>query len=172
MMSTELHKAKNCKFGSSCKRRATCSFSHPEQDYGNSCSYSRYESNYHNTQCPISSHDQYQFDYDSQDAVLLSLNWQDPTNQNFSDYMTAQHPISACSDTNRQQSYLHGNCFQYNEQPNKLQASKKSTNCKTSDSEFEFSKRNNSKQYKTVPSTPMEQLKNEIQILLCVCNIF
>ncbi len=172
MMSTTLHKAKNCKFGSKCKSRATCSYTHPEQDYDNSRSYSRYESSYHNTQRPISSHDQYQFDYDSQDAVLLSLHWQDPTNQNFSDYMTTQHPISAYPDTNRQQNYLHGNYFQYNEQPKKLQTSKKSTNCKASDSEYEFSKRNHYKPYKTVPSTPMEQLKNEIQVLLRVCNIF
>jgi hypothetical protein len=187
-MAAAINRPNYCRFGLNCKRRETCSYIHPEQEYDNWGHFLQYESDYQNTQWPIDSYEHGQFEYDGQKSDLPSSHSQYSTDQNFSYYMTTQSQISSSSDVrteiyndrfdpNHQQNYSYNNQCQYNHQPNKLQTSKKPrqkrfTNYKGLDSESGFSNRNNYNQYTSVSSSLLAQLKNDIQVLFRVCKIF
>lgn len=151
-----IHNPKYCKYGSKC-RQQTCSYTHSDQDYDNSYSH-------------------YDYEYDDQYDNSLSSHLHYSTHQNFPYNTTPQSQIytqiyNSNFDVNRQKSYSCGNGFQYKQQPNKSQTQKNSYKKQILDSERGLSKRNNYKQYASVSSPLLEQLKDEIQVLFHVCRV-
>ncbi|CAF2389634.1 unnamed protein product [Rotaria sp. Silwood2] len=155
-----------CKFGAACKR-ATCWYLHPEREYENKMFYFfSNEPDYNSTQWPIESYDNSQLiDHESQQAYLQSFPWQYSTNQNLS---YTQSQLSASSSFH---SIVHNDSFDANnEQSNKLPTSSKPwgkpfTNCKLLESKFRFANENRYNRHRSISSTRLQQMKNEIQVL-------
>ncbi|CAF0892008.1 unnamed protein product [Rotaria sp. Silwood1] len=95
MMAMATNTRERCKFGATCKRRATCRYLHPKNEHEcKAFNFSSTEPDYDSVQWPIGSYNNFQLDYESQQANLQPLPWQYSTNQNLS-YTQSQLSLSS-----------------------------------------------------------------------------